>query len=124
RRATPEVVPEPGGRAVAPRAVGAADARSHQQLQGVPPRVPPAHADREPGGIRPRHRVDGEGALRRRTRGGGPRGVARPPRGEESLPPLLVAAALPSVVPLGASPEVAARRGRREGVSAPYNRDA
>ena len=41
--------------------------RSHEQLQGLQPRVPAADADRKPGWLRPRHGAHGEGALRRRA---------------------------------------------------------
>ena len=80
-------LPEPRRRRHPALARRPADARSDQQLQGLPHATScertPIESD---GGVLPGARADRQGALRRRPRRGGPRHLARPHRGREPLP--------------------------------------
>ena len=60
------------------------------------------HADREPRGIRAGARVDRQGALSRRPRRGGARHLERAHQGREPVSSVLLDAALPALVLLGA----------------------
>ena len=102
RRALVQGVPQPHGGGHPALALRAAHARSDQQLQGLPPRLPAAHADRERGGIRAGAGADGQGPLRRRPRRGSARDLERAHGGREPVPSVLLVAALPALVLLGA----------------------